>query len=209
MSGEELDFPSKELIKAELDKYTTETGFRVSDEITEDAISELGDSARERLANIFDFGEEYQAIYANNDDPEIESSDLHMDWLELREKGKILLSDAVAYHGLLKFGYVQDLAIYFGAVPDPKDGFKYYVNRHCDYDCWTCDESVQVKTQFLTVRWDSMPLAGTGEVRTRQKAYCPNCEDEPSDSGIIMASEVERHEAAILKEMRELKTKGI
>ena len=53
--------------------------------------------------------------------------------------------------------------------------------------CYECDKKIEFKMQRLSVWFDEFkgPVGG-GEVKTKHIPYCPKCEEEPEESGIII-----------------------
>lgn len=98
-----------------------------------------------------------------------------------------IFREAVA-HGLLDVPFIQDNAPIVGAIPDPKDGFRYYREYDGYYRCWTCDAEVQVKTRYMSIHDGPVPGSGFGEVQRWQQPYCPCCEPEPPRHGSIETS---------------------
>lgn len=91
--------------------------------------------------------------------------------------------------GHLKMKLIQEYAVTSGALPDPRDDFLYYRDHLSTFHCWECDAEVQCKTRHLSVHDSPIPLAGSGRVERVQAPWCPNCEREPSDTGIIRKSQ--------------------
>lgn len=113
---------------------------------------------------------------------------------QVREELRKVIQAAIK-SGLIKLGLIQRHAVSYGAIPDPKEGWKYYLLPDGSYACWNCGAEVLVKTVPFSVHFAEMSLAGGGEVRNKQVPFCPNCEKEPPDHGIItesIAEEIQR-----------------
>jgi hypothetical protein len=105
-------------------------------------------------------------------------------WYKVREDIRKIIQSAIK-SGLINLEVIQKRAVMYGAIPDPKDDWRYYVLPDGTYACWRCGAEISLKTVFLSVHIEGMPLVGTGEVRQKQVPYCPKCEKEPSERGII------------------------
>lgn len=103
-------------------------------------------------------------------------------WAELWLKARAALEEAVT-SGLLHLEWVQERAVFFGAIPHPTDSFKYYGDPSGTYHCWRCGGEVKVVQQSCSL-WER-PLVGYGEVRVIPRPYCPQCEEKPSSTGVI------------------------
>lgn len=97
--------------------------------------------------------------------------------------------EAAILAGHLRMKLIQEYAVTFGALPDPKDGFRYYRDHLSTFHCWECDAEVQCKTRRMSVHDGPFPLSGYGRVESVLTPWCPNCESEPSDTGIIKTSQ--------------------
>lgn len=108
-------------------------------------------------------------------------------WYKVREDIRKIIQSAIK-SGLINLGVIQERAVMYGAIPDPKDDWRYYVLPDSTYACWRCGTEISLKTVFLSVHVKDMPLVGTQEARQNQVPYCPKCERKPSDRGIITGS---------------------
>jgi len=105
-------------------------------------------------------------------------------WYQVREDMRKIIRAAIK-SGLINLEVIQKRAVIYGAIPNPEDGWKYYVLPDSTYACWMCGVEILLKTVFLTVQVKDMPFVGTQEVRQKQIPYCPKCERKPSDRGFI------------------------
>lgn len=115
----------------------------------------------------------------------------HRETIRKKIQGAILL-------GLDHLGIVQRQAVGYGAIPDPEEDWKYYRQHDGVYACWICGTEILAKETRCSVHFAERPLAGSGEVRRIITPYCPKCEKEPADTGII----TETVEESIQRDMR-------
>lgn len=54
-----------------------------------------------------------------------------------------IIREAIA-KGMIKYDLVQELAVIFGAIPDPQTGWKYYRLSNGGYACWKCGSPISV-----------------------------------------------------------------
>ena len=87
--------------------------------------------------------------------------------------------------GMIVVGVISRHVVCYGAIPDPKEGWKYFLLPSQTYACWRCGADILVKHQKMSIHFAEMPLCGSGRVRWQEKPFCPNCEPEPADSGFI------------------------
>jgi len=93
--------------------------------------------------------------------------------------------------GLIHISIIQRQAVSYGAIPDSKMDWKYYLLPNLNYACWHCGEKILVKTQRVSVHDEDFGLAGSGKIRLRNVPYCPNCEKEPPDRDIVREDSAE------------------
>lgn len=70
---------------------------------------------------------------------------------------------------------------------------------------WThnpCGTVLMGKEVHYSIHNSGLPLAGFGDVRRVTVPYCPTCQTEPPDRGILDEDPVEVREAEILRRMR-------
>jgi len=89
---------------------------------------------------------------------------------------------------LLGIQIVRDVALNFGAIPDPKYNWKYFTDPlgNGEILCWTCGSQILCKNVIDSIHFKNMraPGAGGGEVRGRSVPYCPKCDPKPQ-GGIV------------------------
>ncbi len=74
-----------------------------------------------------------------------------------------------------------------------------------DNSTWihSCGTTIATAETKHPVHLKMMPLAGPGRVVTKQKPYCPSCEDEPNPNGApVYVEDEEEDEMAKLRELR-------
>ncbi len=101
-----------------------------------------------------------------------------------REKIRELIQTAIA-NDMIGIGIIQRHAVGYGAIPDPDEDWKYYKLPDGTYACWNCGGEILGKNVAFSVHFAEFRCAGGGEVRNKVVPYCPKCEKEPPDSGII------------------------
>lgn len=148
----------------------------------EEAIPTLTEEQKDILSQLVDLSEKEQKVSKGKQKPK--KGD---EWFRVREELRKITQAAIK-SGLMKLGIIQRNAVSYGAIPDPKEDWKYYRLPDGSYACWNCGADVFVKTVHLSVHFDDMPLTGGGEVRNKQVPYCPKCEKEPPDHGFITES---------------------
>lgn len=159
-------------------------GQSIEDEATQDSLTTAD---KQLLFAAFDHFEQYGKI---DDRREHGEAGLDEQWAQLRKEGRTKLQAAVM-SDLLRLKWVQDIAVFFGAIPDPKDKFKFYRGAEGFYRCWNCETEVMVKPRHLSVHFrHGPPLAGSGEVKVVKQPYCPHCEQEPPSTGIIFDTDL-------------------
>ena len=108
------------------------------------------------------------------------------EWWQARMAIRSKLQQAVLA-GLIHLGLVQRQAVTYGAIPDPKDQWRYFRLPDGGHGCWRCGDEILVKDQTASVHIAGFfgGMAGSGEVRNIQIPFCPSCKEEPPDWGII------------------------
>lgn len=152
----------------------------------EDAGADFTEPQKSILGALYELGEQERAVVIEGGQPEKDS-----EWWQVRERAREKFQEAIL-NGLMHLGFVQRHAVMYGAIPDPKEGWKYYLLPDLTYACWNCGAEVMVKDVALSVHYKEFdgPVGG-GEVRHKLVPYCPNCEAEPPDDGVIKESVVE------------------
>ena len=148
----------------------------------EEAIPTFTEEQNEVLSQLVELSEKEREVAKDKERPE--KGD---EWYQARE-GLRKVTQAAIKSGLINLGFIQRHAVSYGAIPDPKESWKYYLLPDGSYACWNCGAEILVKTVHLSVHFDEMTLAGGGEVRKKQVSYCPNCEKEPPSHGFIRES---------------------
>lgn len=88
-------------------------------------------------------------------------------------------------HLQLRLRFIQEYAVAYGALPDPKDGWKYFVRPDGQYLCWKCGAEVISQVVHNSIHFaEFRGMAGGGEVIRQEVPYCPSCEPVPRD-GIV------------------------
>jgi len=116
---------------------------------------------------------------------------------KLEGKGNVSKTDLLALRnlaqkavmtGLLGIQTVRDMALNFGAIPDPEYNWKYFTDPfgNGQVSCWTCGSRILSKNVTDSVHFKEMraPGAGGGEVKGRSVPYCPKCDTEPQ-GGVV------------------------
>ena len=148
----------------------------------EEAMPTFTEEQNEILSQLGELSEKEREVAKDKERPEKGE-----DWYQIREELRKVTQSAIK-SGLINLGFIQRHAVSYGAIPDPKEGWKYYLLPDGSYACWNCGAEVLVKTVPFSVHFAEMPLAGGGEVRNKQVPFCPNCEREPPSHGIITES---------------------
>ena len=108
------------------------------------------------------------------------------EWWQTRMAIRSKLQQAVLA-GVLPIGLIQRQAIAYGAIPDPEKKWSYFCLPDGSYACWRCGSEILAKEQSVSVHIAGFfgGMAGSGEVRSNEIPYCPNCDEEPPDRGIV------------------------
>jgi len=145
----------------------------------EEAEPSLTEKQREVLTKISDLGiaERMAIIAAKKNVPQKDD-----EWWKIRENLHKLCQEAIG-NGLINLKLFQEKVIHYGAIPDPKENWKYYLLPDFTYACWDCGEGI-LAAQVIHPIWDGpFPLSGSGRCSTENVPYCPKCELKPSSRG--------------------------
>jgi hypothetical protein len=93
--------------------------------------------------------------------------------------------------GLIYIEVIKEQAVRYGAIPDPETDWKYYLLPDFSYACWRCGSEILVKDQAISVHDGPFPLSGSGKVEHRGIPYCPRCDNEPPERGVVKRDPVE------------------
>ena len=148
----------------------------------EEAEQSITDEQGRILGELYELGQKEKAIAREGKKPQQGSK-----WWQVRLEFRQVLQKAVLA-GMIHLGIIQRSAVYYGAIPDPKESWKYFWGPGLYFCCFQCGNEIKVKTVFCSVHFKGMPLAGNGEVVQKQVSWCPQCEKEPSDHDIIEES---------------------
>jgi len=100
-------------------------------------------------------------------------------WYGIREDIRKIMQAAVR-SGLINIDIIQQGAVNYGAIPDPKTDWKYYILPDSNYACWNCGTEILLKKISMTVRCVEGTFAGDEDARQGQASYCPKCEEAPT-----------------------------
>lgn len=162
-------------LRAEVEKLQV-SGFPPLFTIVEKAQEQLNPD------QIATFQEFYQGV-VNHQKLEGSGEVSEADFLALRS-----LAQKAVMAGLLGIQTVRDVALNFGAIPDPEHDWKYFTDPlgNGEVLCWTCGSKILLKNVSDSVHHEGMraPGAGTGEVKERSVSYCPTCDPKPQ-GGVV------------------------
>lgn len=148
----------------------------------EEAGQNLTDEQVRILGELYELGQKEKAVAREGEKPQQGDK-----WWQVRLEFRQVLQKAVLA-GMIHLGIIQRSVVYYGAIPDPKESWKYFWGPGLYFCCFRCGDEIKVKTVSRSVHFKEMFLAGGGEVVQKQVPWCPLCEKEPPDSDIIEES---------------------
>lgn len=150
--------------------------------LSEEIFKELSDEQVIILKDLHSISEEESKLDTEKD--VVEGDDVWNVRLKLRAK-----QQQAVLSGMISLGIIQRYVFNYGALPSPEESWKYFRMPDGCFACWECGADIMAKNVSCSVHFKEFRgMAGGGEVRNRQVAYCPNCDTIPPDRGIIRES---------------------